>query len=128
MLYNSGFISARSVSKESQVHKFIWWALTLVEILLFIRFMLEYFDMNQANTLTHGLYTVTQYILHPFTTLLTSMGGNGSYGWIIIVSIIGYLLLTTVLISLLKAKRSPHLKIECARALSLQKYSRYYHG
>lgn len=121
-LYNSDYLDARSVSYESKVNRLIWWALAIVELLLIIRLIFEYFNTPQANTLTSFIYQATDYLLYPFTTLTTASGA-GIYGWIAAVAIAGYLLLTIALVSFLQAKRSPRLRIEYARALSRRKYS-----
>lgn len=120
------FADLRSAKPVFQTDKFIWWGFATIEILLAIRFILEYFDANLTNTLTYSVYQITDYILYPFATILSSSGmsGDGIHGWITVVAIIGYGLLAVALVSLLNAIRSPHSRIEHARALSRRKYSR----
>lgn len=124
VLYHSNFLTARSVSHESQTHKLIWWGLAFIEILLSTRLILEYLVVSPTNTLTYGLYTITNYLVSPFSFVLTSASVQVSSAWILMVALSGYLLLTIALVSFLKAKRSPQLRVECARALSQRKYSR----
>ena len=121
--FHSSFIDAKSLSKESQALRFLWWGFAIVETLLFTRIILGYLDANMISPLTSLMYTISDYILYPFTTTLTSAGGGGSYAWITIVAIIGYFVFTITLVGLIKASRSPQSRIEHARALSRRKYS-----
>ncbi len=114
------------LSQEPQTHKFLWWGLAIIETLLFGRFILGYFDANLTGALAAAINTVTSYILYPFTTTLTSASasGDGSSGWITIVAIGGYFVITIALVRFLKAKRSFRSRIERARTLSRRRYSR----
>jgi hypothetical protein len=123
LLHQSDFLNTISVSEESQTHKVVWWVVIVIEILLFIRLTMEYLAINPTGALTSGIFTITQYILYPFATII-NVSGNNNYGWIAMAAIIGYFLLAIALVKFFKAKKSPHLRIEYARALSRRKYSR----
>jgi uncharacterized protein YggT (Ycf19 family) len=118
------FVDLRSAKPVFQTNKLIWLGLVIIEILLFIRLILGYLDANLTSSLAYVIYTITDYIVYPFTTTFTSASGDGNYSWVIIVAIIGYFLLTITLVGFLKVGRTPRSRIEYARALSRRKYSR----
>jgi hypothetical protein len=123
MLYNSDFVDSWPLSKEPQPYKLLWWGLAMTEILLCMRIILEYFDTNLTSPFTYMVYTITYYFLYPFTVALNIMGKEEvNNGWITIMAITGYFLLTIALIGFLNSLKSPHSKIEQTRALHRKKY------
>lgn len=123
-LYYSNFLYGTSLSKETEKHEFIWWGLVITEVLLSIRLILGYFDASLTNSLTYAIHTITHYVVYPFAATLTNLSGEVSSSWITTVAIIGYFLLTITLVGFFNAIKSPHSRIERARALSRRKYSR----
>lgn len=124
MLYNSDFLDSRSLPlEETPVPKLIWWTFAIIEIFLVSRLILEYFDINQTNSLSYLVHKVSYYILYPFTTFFTTSNTNNT-NLLIIVAITSYFLLALTLINIIKRSKSPKSRIERARELSQRKYIR----
>lgn len=122
MMHFTEFKSSQSAKPAFRMSNLIWWALSVTEILLLTRLILGYFGANPAGALTSFLYQITDYILHPFTIMLSGLGGDGIV-WTTAVAVIGYGLIAVALVNFIHASRSPRSRIEHARALSRKKYS-----
>lgn len=101
----------------------VWYLLSIIQTLLVLRFILKLFGANSADVFTNMIYSLTNYILYPFTLMLGPSTNNGQvFEWTTFVAIITYWVLAVAVIKLLALGKPPLSRIEQARALSIEKY------
>lgn len=102
----------------------VLYVLSAIQLLLLLRFIFKLFSVNPTGDFSNVVYSITSYIVYPFTTIFeSSADGVGSFEWTTILAIIIYWVLAVGIIKLLAIERSPLSRIEQARALSKEKYS-----
>lgn len=122
-LYMMNIADFGSAEPAIQKNEIVWWVLVIIEILLSIRLVLEFFDTRTGNMLAHVTYQVTDYILLPFTFMSFSVSGYSNQSLLIAVAILGYLVFAIAVVNLLNTKKTRYSRIERARAQSRRKYS-----
>lgn len=121
MMYFPDFTERESLSRTVEP---LWWGFSVVEVLLSVRLLLELLAVSPASGPLYAIYEVTNYIVLPFAVAFGSSANDGSVlVWTTIAAMLAYFLLTVGVASILKSRRSPHSRIEHARALSRKKYS-----
>ena len=104
----------------SAIREVMWYVLTVIELLLLVRFFLQLFAVVPTGLFESLVYSSTEYLLVPFTKLSVT-ADTGVISWTAIIAIPTYLLLCIGIIRLISRSTS-FSRIEAARALSKKKY------
>lgn len=71
--------SARPLFRTTET---VWYILTVIQALLFFRFILKLFGANPTGDFTNVIYNITNYILYPLNTILeSSTNGVSVFEW-----------------------------------------------
>lgn len=102
----------------------VWYALSGMQTLLVLRFMLKLLGADATDGFTYIIYGVTDYVVYPFTFVFSPISSTVNvFEWTTLLAIVAYWVLAVALTKLLEHKRSPLLRIERARRLSIEKYT-----